>query len=194
MNITLYGSDGGVYSAQLTRDSEIAWTHTFTGMPDCSYSLEAVCPANYNMKIDQDTLTVHNTLRVSAKPEETTEPAESDETEETTEPAEDDETEETTEPEEGAETEEITEPEAEPQAPDIRATISSTRRPVMNPGETVVLTAKVEGAEGYETMLQWQCDKGNGFEDVPGANGETLSFEASVETLAYSWRVAVYYR
>ena len=87
---------------------------------------------------------------------------------------------------------------AEPETPDeecpIAVTIFSSRRAVMEPGETVELTSKIEGSEGYEIMLQWQCDKGDGFADVPGANGEQFSFEASIETLSYSWRLVVYYR
>jgi len=76
----------------------------------------------------------------------------------------------------------------------IKATIFSSRRTVMEPGETVYLTSKLEGTEGYEILLQWQCDKGNGFADVPGANDDHYAFDASVETLSYSWRLIVYYR
>lgn len=76
----------------------------------------------------------------------------------------------------------------------IKVTIFSSRRSVMLPGEEVILTSKMEGSEGYETLLQWQCDKGSGFEDVPGANEDHYSFAASVETLSYSWRLVVYYR
>ena len=131
MDITLYGSDGGVYTAQLTRDSDIAWTHTFTDMPNCSYSLEAVCPDNYSMKIDQETLTVYNTLRESAKPEETTEPVEG--TAETTEPVEGTETEEPTEPVEGTETEEPTEPVEGTEEPTEPAEDTETEEPTEAP-------------------------------------------------------------
>ena len=79
-------------------------------------------------------------------------------------------------------------------APNFKVTIFSSRRSVMSLGETITLTSKLEGFEGYETMLQWECDKGNGFEEVPGANADTYSFTASVETLGYDWRLAVYYR
>lgn len=89
------------------------------------------------------------------------------------------------------------EPEADadkPVADPIKVTIFSSRRTVVEPGETIRLTSKIEGAEQYETMLQWQCDKGNGFEDVPGANEDTYAFAASIESLSYSWRLVVYYR
>ena len=78
--------------------------------------------------------------------------------------------------------------------PNFKVTIFSSRRSVMAPGETVTLTCKLEGFEGYETLLQWECDKGNGYENVEGANGDSYSFEASVETLSYGWRLTVYYR
>ena len=78
--------------------------------------------------------------------------------------------------------------------PNFKVTIFSSRRSVMAPGETVTLTCKLEGFEGYETLLQWECDKGNGFEEVEGANGDSYSFAASIETLAYDWRLTVYYR
>ena len=51
-----------------------------------------------------------------------------------------------------------------------------------------------EGFEGYEIKYQWQCDKGEGFENIENANEATYVFEASVETLGYDWRLAVYYR
>ena len=86
-----------------------------------------------------------------------------------------------------------TAPEETP-APNFKVTIFSSRRSVMMPGETVTLTSKLEGFEGYETLLQWECDKGNGYENVEGANGDSYSFEASVETLSYGWRLTVYYR
>ncbi len=76
----------------------------------------------------------------------------------------------------------------------IKVTIFTSRRAVMEPGETVTLTSKIEGSEGYEIKLQWQWDRGNGFEDVPGANEDHYSFEASIETLSYSWQLVVYYR
>ena len=64
----------------------------------------------------------------------------------------------------------------------------------MSAGETVRLTSKVEGFDGYELMYQWECDKGNGFQEVRGANSDSYSFEASAESLSWNWRLAVYYR
>lgn len=86
-----------------------------------------------------------------------------------------------------------TAPDATP-APNFKVMIFSSRRSVMAPGETVYLTSKLEGFEGYEIKYQWQCDKGEGFVDVENANEDTYAFEASTETLSYDWRLAVYYR
>lgn len=82
-------------------------------------------------------------------------------------------------------------PEAEDQT---KVTIFSSRRSVMSPGETVYLTSKLEGFEGYDTILfQWQADRGNGFEDIAGATEDTYSFAADAETLNYDWRLIVMY-
>jgi len=81
----------------------------------------------------------------------------------------------------------------EPAAPEMKVTIFSSRRTVMTPGETVYLTSKLEGFEGYTVSYQWQCDRGNGLEDVPGANEATYAFEANAETLGYDWLLLVYF-
>ena len=85
-------------------------------------------------------------------------------------------------------------PETDDPTKNFKVTVFSNRRRVMELGETITLTSKIEGFEGFDTLLQWQCDKGNGFEDVAGANSDTHSFSASVESLAYDWRLIVYYR
>lgn len=83
----------------------------------------------------------------------------------------------------------------DPEADDqTKVTIFSSRRSVMAPGETVYLTSKLEGFEGYDTILfQWQADRGNGFEDIAGATEDTYSFAADAETLNYDWRLIVMY-
>ena len=35
------------------------------------------------------------------------------------------------------------------------------------------------------------CDKGNGFEAVEGANGDSYEFEASAETLNWNWQLVL---
>ncbi len=74
-----------------------------------------------------------------------------------------------------------------------KLTIFSSRRSVMEPGEIVFLTSLLEGLDGYTISYQWQWDRGNGFEDIAGATSDSFAFEASVETLAYNWRLIVYF-
>lgn len=75
-----------------------------------------------------------------------------------------------------------------------KVTIFSSREAVMEPGEMVTLTSLLEYADGYEIRYQWECDRGGGFETVEGANDDYYVFEANQETLAYTWRLVVYYR
>ena len=76
-----------------------------------------------------------------------------------------------------------------------KVTIFTSRRSQMELGEEVRLTSRLEGFEDCTSIkYQWECDKGNGFEAVEGADGDSYSFEASVETLSWSWRLTVYYR
>lgn len=72
-----------------------------------------------------------------------------------------------------------------------KVTIFTDRKSVMYPGDIVTLTSVLEGLDGYTISYQWQVNTGNGWADVPGATGATHSFEASVETLAYGWRLSV---
>ena len=79
---------------------------------------------------------------------------------------------------------------------DIKVTIFSSRKRVMEVGETVLLTSRIEGFEGYEIRYQWECDKhdGAGFRDVDGANESEYGFSASADSLSWDWRLSVYYR
>ena len=65
------------------------------------------------------------------------------------------------------------------------------RRPSMDVGETVTLYSELHGFEGINFSYRWQCNKGNGWEDVPGGNGATYSFNASVDSLSWSWRLLI---
>ena len=76
----------------------------------------------------------------------------------------------------------------------MKIEIESSLTDVTAEGEIIVLTSKLTGFDGYEIRYQWECDKGNGFQAVDGANDATYEFEASVETLSYDWRLMVYYR
>ncbi len=79
----------------------------------------------------------------------------------------------------------------EPEQAEPKVTIFSSRRAVMVPGEIVYLTSKLENLEGYQISYQWQCDRGAGFQNVPGATGDSYAFTASTETLAYNWRLMI---
>lgn len=72
--------------------------------------------------------------------------------------------------------------------------IFTSRRAVMELGEEIHLTSLLEGFEdNTEIKYQWECDKGSGFEPVEGANGDTYSYPANLETLTWSWRLVVEY-
>lgn len=75
-----------------------------------------------------------------------------------------------------------------------KVTIFTSRKVVMEEGETVYLTSKLEGFEGLELKYVWKVNKGEGFEVVEDANEATYSFEASAETLSWGWKLTVLYR
>ena len=72
-----------------------------------------------------------------------------------------------------------------------KVTIFTSRRVSMTLGEPVYLTSELEGFDGLETVFQWECDKGEGFEPVEGADEDNYSFEASKESLSWMWRLTV---
>ena len=70
--------------------------------------------------------------------------------------------------------------------------IFTSRRAVMDLNEEIKLTSLLEGfEEGLEIEYQWECDKGNGFEPIEGANGDSYSYPATVESLSWSWRLVI---
>jgi len=86
-------------------------------------------------------------------------------------------------------------PEPTPTPIPKRVTIATNRKPVMKEGAMVTLTSTLEGFEDCEEIrYQWQRDRGNGFEDMPGAISSTYSFPATKESLSWGWRLIVYYR
>lgn len=60
-------------------------------------------------------------------------------------------------------------------------------------GTELVLTAVIEGAEGYDYTLQWQQsnDDGATWQDIAGANGMSYSLVLGTEHNGISWRVTV---
>ena len=75
-----------------------------------------------------------------------------------------------------------------------KVTIFTSRRSIMEEGEEINLTSKLEGFEDAEEILYvWKVNKGNGFEEIPGANEATYTFTATEETLTWSWHLTVLY-
>ena len=78
-----------------------------------------------------------------------------------------------------------------------KVTIFTSRHPHMSRGETITLTSLLEGFDDDEmasVRYQWECDKGNGFEPIEGANDRTYSYAADTDTLSWGWRLTVYYK
>ena len=77
---------------------------------------------------------------------------------------------------------------------DRKVTIFTSRRAVVELGETIEMTSLLEGFLDTDNIAyQWECDKGNGFEPVEGANEATYSYQADVDNLTWDWRLRVYF-
>ena len=73
-----------------------------------------------------------------------------------------------------------------------KVTIFTSRRIVMPMGSDIELTSLLEGFEESDTITyQWECDKGQGFEPIDGANGDSYTYKASVESLTWGFRLNV---
>ena len=73
-----------------------------------------------------------------------------------------------------------------------KVTIFANRTLSVAPGDTIKLTSRLEGFEDCEYVLfQWECNKGAGWEEVPGATSDTYSFTFSEETNHTAWRLRV---
>ena len=70
----------------------------------------------------------------------------------------------------------------------IEVEVRSSFGGVIRRGGTVTLTAVAHGPAN--AVFTWECDRGNGFEVVEGATGDTLTFEATAESLKWLWRVS----
>jgi len=57
-------------------------------------------------------------------------------------------------------------------------------------GSLVTLTANVQDA-GTDYRLFWECDRGEGWEEIPGVEGTTYTFTLDAETLTYRWRAGI---
>ena len=86
-------------------------------------------------------------------------------------------------------TEEPEKTDDEPEIPDeenVRILTSFTG--VIGYGEQIDLSSEVDGEV---LSYQWECDKGQGFEKIEGANDPTYSFTATPESLSWNWRLTV---
>ena len=86
-------------------------------------------------------------------------------------------------------TEEPEKTDDEPEIPDeenVRILTSFTG--VIGYGEQIDLSSEVDGEV---LSYQWECDKGQGFEKIEGANDATYSFTATPESLSWNWRLTV---
>ncbi len=86
-------------------------------------------------------------------------------------------------------TEEPEKPDDEPEIPDeenVRILTSFTG--VIGYGEQIDLSSEVDGEV---LSYHWECDKGQGFEKIEGANDPTYSFTATPESLSWNWRLTV---
>ena len=72
----------------------------------------------------------------------------------------------------------------------MKVTIFTSRNDSTKIGDVITLTSAIEGFEDCnEISYQWMCDKGEGFEAVEGANGDSYEFEASAESLSWNWQL-----
>ena len=77
-----------------------------------------------------------------------------------------------------------------PESAGMKVTIFTSRRSQMEVGEDITLTAVLEGFDDVQNLqYQWECDKGDGFEPVEGATGESYSYPATAESFSWSWRL-----
>ncbi len=79
-----------------------------------------------------------------------------------------------------------------PETEEMKVTIFTSRRAVMAPGEIITLTSKLQGLDAYNVSYQWMVNRGSGFENVPGATGPIHQYEATIESLAWDWQLALY--
>lgn len=73
-----------------------------------------------------------------------------------------------------------------------KVTIFANRTLSVAPGDPIRLTSRLEGFEGAEYILyQWECNKGSGWMEIPGATDDSYSFIFNDETNHTAWRLRV---
>ena len=210
VEITLRGSNGSEYIAKVTQDSGNApWTYTFTNLPAYAdgqqivYTLDAVRPENYSMDINQDTLTVSNTICASVQSEEeTVEPETDGELE--ADPVityERDENGDLMLDENGDPTIENTVPAGAQKIQTLEDALDPNRSIDMYAvwegdtlyfGNKATLVAVLNGYDQVVYTLQWQTSADNtNWEDVAGGTSESVSVVVTEDNYRNYWRVVV---
>ncbi|MBR6088504.1 MAG: hypothetical protein IKP86_01130 [Anaerolineaceae bacterium] len=70
--------------------------------------------------------------------------------------------------------------------------IFTSRRSVMEFGETINLTSVLEGFDDITDIhYQWECNKGEGFEPVEGATEDHYSYVADPDSISWGWRLVI---
>ena len=94
-------------------------------------------------------------------------------------------------------------PEAEPETDESgeavpqekKVTIFSSKWTKTYVGEHLALSSILEGFDDCEEIIyQWMVNKGNGFEEIEGANEDKYYFTADEENINWGWKLMVYYK
>ena len=65
----------------------------------------------------------------------------------------------------------------------------------MEVGDDIVLTSLLEGFEDCKAIkYQWECNKGEGFEAVEGADSDSYTYTADEDSMGWSFRLVVFYK
>ncbi len=75
--------------------------------------------------------------------------------------------------------------------PERFVTVVSSVGDVVQYGDLIVLTGRLTGCENTEYRLQWQVNRGSGWEDLPGEVGERYTFVLDADSYRYQYRLAV---
>ena len=83
----------------------------------------------------------------------------------------------------------------EPVETEKKVTIFSSKWSKDYPGETIYLTSMLEGFKDTDDLyFQWMCNKGQGFEEIEGANADSYSFTFTEENKGWGWKLMVYFK
>ena len=76
-----------------------------------------------------------------------------------------------------------------------KVTIFASKWTGTKAGDALALFSILEGFEDTEDIIyQWMVNKGNGFEEIEGADQDTYYFTATEENLNWGWKLMVYFK